>query len=75
MDNIFANYGYHPKFDVPNILRTNYPTVEDLASQLLKVQKTMRLQLEDAQDRYKIYVDVLRKESPSFQISEKVWLL
>ena len=33
------------------------------------------MELQKAQDSYKAFVDKFRKESPSFQIGDKVWLL
>lgn len=35
----------------------------------------MKLQLQKAQDRYKTSADLLCKESPPFQIGNKIWLL
>ena len=42
---------------------------------MAELQKTMKIQLEGAQERYKVATNSLRKEQPSFQIGDKVWLL
>jgi hypothetical protein len=35
----------------------------------------MKLQLQEAQDRYKAFANDSRKENPLFQVGDKVWLL
>ena len=71
----YANYGYHPRFDVLNISQVDNPAAQDLTSKLLELHEIMKLHLQKAQDRYKTSADTLRKESPPFQIGDKVWLL
>jgi len=71
----YANYGYHPKLDLLNISQRDNPPAKDLASRLSKLQETIKLYLQEAQDHYKTYVDTLRKKSPPFKVGEKIWLL
>jgi hypothetical protein len=35
----------------------------------------MKLQLQEIQDRYKTFVNESKKEQPSLQVGNKVWLL
>jgi hypothetical protein len=71
----YTNYGYHSRFDVLNISQMNNPAAQDLTSRLLEFQEIMKLHLHKIQDRYKTSADTLHKESPPFQIGNKVWLL
>lgn len=49
--------------------------VEQSATCFLQLQETMKFQLQETQDRYKVSVDELLKEQLLFQISDKIWLL
>jgi hypothetical protein len=71
----YANYGHHLKLDLLDPSKTDNPTAEDFAIRLLQFQDTMKPQLQEAQDRYKTFVDKSRKEQPSLQVGNKVWLL
>jgi len=71
----FANYGYHPKLDLLGGFKDENPAAEDLSKHLVEIQTTLKLQLQAAQDSYKISADKFRKDSPTFQVGEKVWLL
>jgi hypothetical protein len=71
----YANYGHHPKLDLLDLSKTNNPAAEDFAIQLLQLQGTIKLQLQEAQDRYKASTDKFRKEQPSLQVGDKVCLL
>ena len=48
---------------------------EGFAKQLSKVQATLRLQLQTAQESYKASADKFRNEAPTFKIGDKVRLL
>lgn len=71
----FANYGYHPKLDLLGGFKDENPAAEDLFKHLVEIQTTLKLQLQAAQDSYKISADKFRKDSPAFQVGDKVWLL
>jgi len=70
----YANYGYHPKLHLLNISEMKNPVVKDLASRLSKLQRMMKIHLQEAQDCYKTSIDTLCKESPPFKVVKKIWL-
>jgi hypothetical protein len=51
------------------------PTTEDLAAHLAAIHDELAFQFYEAQDRYKDYVDRIRKLHPNFHIGDHVWLL
>jgi len=67
----YANYRYHLKFDLFNISQMDNPTAKDLALRLSEFQDTMKLHLQEAQKRYKLFAKVLCKELPPFQVGER----
>ena len=71
----YINYGHHPKIDMLPTLRGESLMVEDFAKQMEKLHRTMKMHLEQAQSCYKEIADVKRKQHPSFQVGNKVWLL
>jgi hypothetical protein len=71
----YTNYGHHPKLDLLDPSKTDNPAVVDFATRLLQLQDAMQFQLQEAQDRYKTFVDESRKEHPLLQVGNKVWLL
>jgi len=71
----YANYGYHPKFDMLKPIENENPAAVDFATRLSELHALMKIHLREAQDRYKGAADKLRKESPSFIIGDKVWLI
>ena len=71
----YSNYGHHPKLDMLQPSRSENPAVEEFATRMAELQATMKSHLEKAQKRYKVAADALRKEQPSFQVGDKVWLL
>jgi len=71
----YANYGYHLKLDLLNISQMDNLVAKYLASRLSELQETIKLHLQEAQDHFKTYADMLSKESPLLKGSEKVWLL
>jgi hypothetical protein len=58
----YANYGHYPKLDLLDPSKTDNPASEDFATRLLQLQDATKLQLQEAQDRYKASVDESRKE-------------
>jgi hypothetical protein len=68
----YANYGYHPKFDMLNQSKNENPTADDFAARLLELHALIKVHLEEAQDRYEAGADKIRKESLSFLVGDKV---
>jgi len=71
----FANYGFHPKFNliIPSV---DKPTTVD--QKIIEIKENMNLlkeNLNKAKETYKYYADKRRLEAPSFKIGKKVWLL
>ena len=58
-----------------NFLLQKNPTVEDLATRLLEIQKDMKIELLEAQERQKRNADKSRKQHPPICVGDKVWLL
>ena len=71
----YINYGHHPKVDMLLAWRGESPAAEDFAKQMEELHTTMKMHLEQAQSCYKEIANVKRKQHPSFQVSNKVWLL
>jgi len=60
---------------VLSLSKNDNPTADDFVTQLSQLQVTTKPHLQEAQDCYKAYANKLRKESPSFQIGDKVWFI
>ena len=71
----FANYGHHPRFDQFQLSTSKNPAAEDLATQLLEIQKDMKTKLLEAQERQKQNADKSRKQHPPIRVGDKIWLL
>ena len=71
----FANSGHHPRFDQFQLCTSKNPAAEDLATQLLEIQKDMKTKLLEAQERQKRNADKSRKQHPPIRVGDKVWLL
>jgi hypothetical protein len=71
----YANYGHHPKLNLLDFSKIDNSVAKDFIIRLLQLQNAMKLQLQEAQDRYKASTDESRKEQPSLQVGDKVWLL
>jgi hypothetical protein len=53
----YANCGHHPKLDLLDPSKADNPIAANFATQLLQLQDAMKLQLQEAQDRYKASAD------------------
>jgi hypothetical protein len=73
--NTDANYGHHLKLDLLDPSKIDNSASEDFATRLLQLQEAMKLQLQEAQDCYKASADESRKEQPSLQVGDELWLL
>jgi len=72
---LYINYGYHLKIDMLPTWKEESPTTNNFETCLKKLHLTMEEHIKKAQVHYKEFVDVKRKESPIFQVGDKVWLL
>jgi hypothetical protein len=69
----YANYGFHPSFEVVDGLDTSVPGkayVEDL----VRIQQQLREELDKARAGQKRYADKSRIAPPSFEVGSKVYL-
>jgi hypothetical protein len=71
----YSNYGQHPKEDLFQLKAVGSPAVEELLGRMTTIHNELKLQLRQAQDRYKEYVDVYRKVQPTFKVGDHIWLL
>jgi hypothetical protein len=71
----FANYGYHPRCSVTvaNPESTN-PAAEALVDRLQAVHTELKVNLQQAQDRYKRQHDRHTRPAPAIAVGDKVWL-
>ena len=68
----FANSGHHPRFDQFQLCTSKNPAAEDLATQLLEIQKDMKTKLLEAQECQKRNADKSRKHHPPIRVGDKV---
>lgn len=71
----FANYGFHPRFEIKTPEISTNPAADDMLQRLDTLNKELKIQLELAQENYKKFADRKRIEAPKFAIGEKVRLL
>jgi len=73
----YANYGYHPRctIKVTNQSESTNPFAEDFAARMRTIHAELCIQLKKAQETYKENFDRNVKETPSFAVGDKVWLL
>jgi hypothetical protein len=71
----YSNYGQHPKKDLFQLKAVGSPAVEELLGRMTTIHNELKLQLRQAQDRYKEYADVYHKVQPTFKVGDHVWLL
>jgi hypothetical protein len=71
----FANYGFHPRFnlEIPGDLVN--PSVEERAKSLGQVQHDFMAELKLTQEWQKKQAYCRRKDHPNFKVGDKVWLL
>lgn len=70
----YANYGFHPQFNIltPNISQN--PSAENQITELHKIHEQLIYNLTNAQKRYKEQADKHRIQHP-FKVGDSVWLL
>jgi len=71
----FANYGYHPRLELPLTQTVNVPAVDNLADCLCVICEELIAQLCHSQECAKRRYDAHRLPSPDFQIGDLVMLL
>jgi hypothetical protein len=71
----FANFGYHPRFDVTSPSTCQVPRAELRISQLVDMTELLSAHLDRAKISYKKHADALRCPAPVFAIGDLVWLL
>ena len=71
----FANYGHHPRFDQFQLFNSKNPAAENLTTQLLEIQKDMKIKLLEAQEHQKRNANKSCKQHPPIRIRDKIWLL
>jgi len=54
----FINYGYHPKIDMLSIWKGESPIAKDFTKHLKELYAKIKVNLQEAQTRYKKFVDV-----------------
>lgn len=70
----FIWYGEHPQFYPQAAREEKVPSAEELAKQMLEVNKETKAMIELAQAQYKEQADKHRSEEPEWVIGDKVWL-
>ena len=71
----FANYGFHPRFNISIPETSINPSAERRAHTLQDVHRDLSLELRAVGKQYKAHVDRHRLVAPTFAISDMVWLL
>jgi len=71
----YINYGYHPKINMLPTSNEENPTIENFVRWLKELHSIMEKHIKEVQTCYKESPNVKRKESLTFQIGDKVWLL
>jgi hypothetical protein len=71
----FANYSFHPRFnlEIPGDLVN--PSAEERAKRLGQVQHDLMAELKLTQEWQKKQADRRCKDHPNFKVGDKVWLL
>jgi hypothetical protein len=71
----FANYGFHPKFNLEIPGDSINPLAKERAKRLGQVQQDLMAELKLTQEWQKKHVDRQCKDHPNFKVGDKVWLL
>jgi RNase H-like domain found in reverse transcriptase/Reverse transcriptase (RNA-dependent DNA polymerase)/Integrase zinc binding domain/Chromo (CHRromatin Organisation MOdifier) domain len=71
----YANYGYHPTFQLKVTRQTDPPAVQSYVQRLKDIHNQLVDALKKAQARQKRYYDQHVIQSPSVTVGDKVWLL
>jgi hypothetical protein len=71
----YANYGYHPRFDIKPSVAIQVPAAEDQITHLQDVTQSLISEIKLAQKASKEFADEHRCTPPPFKIGDQVWLL
>jgi hypothetical protein len=71
----FANYGYHPRFNLKIINQEINPAAETYIDVVRRLHIAMQEEIKSAQEAYKKFYDRARIETPPYEIGQKVWLI
>ena len=71
----FANYGFHPRFNISIPETSINPSAERRAHTLQDFHRHLSLELRAASIKYKAHVDQHRLVTSTFVIGNMVWLL
>lgn len=71
----FANFGYHPVFDISLSERSTNPSAANVADCLKIIQDKLQAELAHSNDSTAEYYNRHHLSSPSFQTGDYVWLL
>ena len=71
----FANYGYHPRFNIEPPASAEVPAAEDQLAKLQAIKDSLAMEIKLAQDHAKKFADEHRSTPPAFQEGDQVWLL
>ena len=70
----WSNFGFHPSFLPNSFPETSVPAVQDLIASIQQNFRRLQETMHQAQEDYKKFFDRRKKESPIFEIGEKVLL-
>jgi hypothetical protein len=71
----FANYSFHPRFNLEILGDSVNPSAEERATRLGQVQQNLMSELKLTQEWQKKQADRRRKDHPNFKVGDKVWLV
>jgi hypothetical protein len=71
----FANYSFHPRFNLEILGDSVNPSAEERAKRLEQVQQDLMAKLKLTQEWQKKQADRRHKDHPNFKVGNKVWLL
>lgn len=71
----YANYGYHPRFQLKIVSEKKTPSAETYIDVIKNLHTTMQAELKTSQENYKKYYDRKVMDVPSYSIGQQVWLL
>jgi len=71
----YANYGYHPRFQLKIVSDKKTPSAESYIDVIKNLHATMQAELKTSQENYKKFYDRKVMDVPSYNIGQQVWLL
>lgn len=74
MTPFFANVGYHPRLEV-TLHPSMVPDTDRHVKELHRIHQVAAENISKALKKHKFYADKLRKDSPTYSVGQKVWLL